>query len=52
MSKQITITQEESIELEKLILTHGLAEVVKEIAYITGEHPEIDIQREVLKAIG
>ncbi len=52
MKEQITITQEESMELEELIMKHGLAEVVKEIAYITGEHPEIDIQGEVLKAIG
>ncbi len=52
MSEEITITQEESMELEGLILRHGLAEVVKEIAYITGEHPEIDVQGEVLKAIG
>lgn len=46
------ITQEESIELENLILKHGLSEVVKEIVYITGEHPEIDVGKEVMKAIG
>ncbi len=51
MKEEITITQEESIELENLILKHGLSEVVKEIAYIVGEHPEINVGDEVMMAI-
>jgi len=49
--EEITITQEESMELENLIIKYGLAEVVKEIAYITGERPEIDVREEIMKAI-